>query len=195
MSIFLFIIFLVLLLLSVPVAVSLGLATIITLYFYPSVPLLVVPQKLFTATDSFPLMAIPFFMIAGAVMERGGISRRLIDFANDLIGHLSGGLALVTVMASMFFAAISGSSPATVAAIGAIMIPAMVKQKYPLEFASATQASAGYIGVIIPPSIPMITFGVVTGASIGGLFMAGLIPGLLIGLSLMAVAYLTSKKN
>lgn len=195
MSIFLFIVFAALLFLSVPVAVSLGLATIVTLYFYPSVPLIVVPQKLFTATDSFPLMAIPFFMIAGAVMEKGGISRRLIDFANDLVGHLSGGLALVTVMASMFFAAISGSSPATVAAIGAIMIPAMVKQKYSIEFASATQASAGYIGVIIPPSIPMITFGVVTGASIGGLFMAGLIPGLLIGLSLMAVAYFTSKKH
>src|SRR5699024_5173226 len=158
-SVFLFLVFTVLLVLSVPVAVSLGLATIITLFVYPTVPLVVVSQKLFTATDSFPLMAIPFFMIAVVVMENGSISRRLIEFANGLIGHLSGGLALVTVMASMFFAAISGSSPATVAAIGAIMIPAMVKQKYPLAFASATQASAGYIGVVIPPSIPMITFG------------------------------------
>lgn len=128
-------------------------------------------------------------------MERGGISRRLINFANALIGHLPGGLALVTVLASMFFAAISGSGPATVAAIGSIMIPGMVRQGYSIEFASATQATSGCIGVIIPPSIPMITYGVVTGASIGGLFMAGFIPGILFGLALMVVAFIISKKN
>lgn len=195
MSAILFGSFIILILLNVPVAVSLGLASVIALATAKTVPTMVVAQKMFAATDSFPLMAIPFFMIAGALMERGGISKRLIRFANSLIGFLPGGLALVTILASMFFAAISGSSPATVAAIGSIMIPGMVRQGYSLEFASATQASSGCIGVIIPPSIPMITYGVVTGASIGGLFMAGFIPGLLFGLALMLVAFMVSKRN
>ncbi|MBZ4688582.1 MAG: C4-dicarboxylate transporter, DctM subunit [Clostridia bacterium] len=195
MSYILFGVFAILIILNVPVAVSLGLATLAAIAATKTVPLMVVAQKMFTATDSFPLMAIPFFMIAGSLMEKGGISRRLIRFANSLIGSLHGGLALVTVMASMFFAAISGSSPATVAAIGSIMIPAMVRQGYSHDFATATQASSGYIGVIIPPSIPMVTYGVVTGASIGTLFMAGFIPGLVIGAALMLVAYLISRKR
>lgn len=180
---------------NVPIAASLCLATIVSIIASDSVPMIVVGQKLFASIDSFPLMAIPFFMIAGNLMEQGGISRRLISFAKTIIGSLSGGLALVTVLASMFFAAISGSSPATVAAIGSIMIPAMVRQGYSKEFATATQASAGYIGVIIPPSIPMVTFGVVTGTSIGSLFIAGFIPGALFGLALMIVAYVISRKN
>lgn len=195
MNYILFGVFAILIILNVPVAVSLGLATLAAIAATKTVPLMVVAQKMFTATDSFPLMAIPFFMIAGSLMEKGGISRRLIRFANSLIGSLHGGLALVTVMASMFFAAISGSSPATVAAIGSIMIPAMVRQGYSHDFATATQASSGYIGVIIPPSIPMVTYGVVTGASIGTLFMAGFIPGLVIGAALMLVAYLISRKR
>jgi C4-dicarboxylate transporter DctM subunit len=144
---------------------------------------------MFTSIDLFPLMAIPFFMVAGSLMERGGISRRLVDVAKVVVGSFSGGLALVTVLASMFFAALSGSGPATVAAIGAIMIPAMVREGYGHSFAAATQSSAGYIGIIIPPSIPMITYGVVTSTSISRLFMAGFIPGLLVGLVLMTVAY------
>ena len=180
---------------NVPIAASLCLATIVSIVVSHSVPMIVVGQKLFASIDSFPLMAIPFFMIAGNLMEQGGISKRLIAFANTIIGSLSGGLALVTVLASMFFAAISGSSPATVAAIGAIMIPAMVRQGYSKEFATATQASSGFIGVIIPPSIPMVTFGVVTGTSIGTLFIAGFIPGALFGLALMIVAYVISRKN
>jgi C4-dicarboxylate transporter DctM subunit len=195
LSVLLFGLFAIFVILSVPIAMSLGLATILAIHFTGVVKLQVVAQKMFTAIDSFPLMAVPFFMIAGAIMERGGISRRLIRFANSLIGTLPGGLALVTILASMFFAAISGSSPATVAAIGAIMIPAMVRNGYKEEFATATQASAGYIGVIIPPSIPMITYGVVTGVSIGGLFMGGFIPGIIIGVSLGIVAFITSKKN
>ncbi|MDK2824488.1 MAG: hypothetical protein PWQ67_2124 [Clostridia bacterium] len=195
LSALLFGLFAIFVILSVPIAMSLGLATILAIHFTGVVKLQVVAQKMFTAIDSFPLMAVPFFMIAGAIMERGGISRRLIRFANSLIGTLPGGLALVTILASMFFAAISGSSPATVAAIGAIMIPAMVRNGYKEEFATATQASAGYIGVIIPPSIPMITYGVVTGVSIGGLFMGGFIPGIIIGVSLGIVAFITSKKN
>lgn len=180
---------------GIPLAVGLGLSTILTVYLTDLVKLQVIAQKMFTAVDSFPLMAIPFFMIAGSIMEKGGISQRLIRFANALIGFFPGGLALVAILASMFFAAISGSAPATVAAIGAIMIPAMVNNGYREDFAAATQASAGYIGVIIPPSIPMITFGVATGASIGGLFMGGFIPGILIGVALGIVAFITSKKH
>jgi C4-dicarboxylate transporter DctM subunit len=200
MSFVLFLTLIVFLLLNVPVAVSLGLSAAVTLV-YANVfldgfmPLMLVPQKMVTAVDSFPLMAIPFFMIAGALMEFGGISRRLVRVAQAMIGSLSGGLALVTVMASMFFAAISGSGPATVAAIGSLMIPAMVRQGYDHSFATATQASAGYIGVIIPPSIPMITYGVVTGSSIGTLFLAGFIPGIVVGLTLMIVAYVTSRQR
>ncbi|UQZ91169.1 C4-dicarboxylate ABC transporter permease [Deltaproteobacteria bacterium Smac51] len=198
MSTVLFVVFIILLIIDVPVSVSLGCSALISLA-YSSVfmdsplPLMLVPQKMVTSVDSFPLMAIPFFMIAGALMERGGISRRLINVAQSMIGSMTGGLGLVTVMASMFFAAISGSGPATVAAIGSLMIPAMVKQGYDHSFAAATQASAGYIGVIIPPSIPMITYGVVTGSSIGTLFLAGFLPGMLIGLTLMIVAYFVSR--
>jgi C4-dicarboxylate transporter DctM subunit len=190
----LFGLFALLVVLNIPIAVSLGLAAIAAVVATDSVPILVIAQKMFTATDSFPLMAIPFFMVAGSLMDRGGISRRLIRLAKVLVGSVSGGLALVTVMASMFFAAISGSAPATVVAIGSIMIPAMIGQGYSKEFSTATQASAGYIGVIIPPSIPMITFGVVTGSSIGSLFMAGFIPGILIGAGLMIVAFFTARK-
>ena len=180
---------------NVPIAASLCLATVISIFYSGSVPMAVVGQKLFASIDSFPLMAIPFFMIAGNLMEQGGISKRLITFANTIIGSLSGGLALVAILASMFFAAISGSSPATVAAIGSIMIPAMVRQGYSKEFSTATQASAGFIGVIIPPSIPMVTFGVVTGTSIGTLFIAGFLPGTLFGVALMIVAYIIARKN
>lgn len=195
MTFILFAVFGLLVALNTPIAISLGMAAIVAVFVSGSVPVLVIAQKLFTATDSFPLMAIPFFMVAGSLMERGGISRRLIRLAKALVGSISGGLALVTVMASMFFAAISGSSPATVVAIGSIMIPAMISQGYSKTFATATQASSGYIGVIIPPSIPMITYGVVTGSSIGSLFMAGFIPGIIIGLGLMLVAYFTAKSK
>ncbi|MDR2456070.1 MAG: TRAP transporter large permease [Deltaproteobacteria bacterium] len=199
-SVVLFSTLIILMLLNCPISVCLGLSTVLTLVYANNflnygMALVLVPQKMFTSVDSFPLMAIPFFMIAGSLMEHGGISKRLVSVAQSIIGSISGGLAMVTVMASMFFAAISGSSPATVAAIGSLMIPAMVKQGYDLSFAAACQSSSGYIGVIIPPSIPMITYGVVTGASIGTLFMAGFMPGLYIGLALMIVAFVTAKKR
>lgn len=199
-SVILFAIFVLLLIIDVPVSVCLGCSALGALAYSAvfaggAMPLMLVPQKMVTSVDSFPLMAIPFFMIAGALMERGGISRRLINVAQAIIGAMTGGLGLVTIMASMFFAAISGSAPATVAAIGSLMIPAMVKQGYDHSFAAATQASAGYIGVIIPPSIPMITYGVVTGSSIGTMFLAGFLPGVLIGLSLMIVAYFVSRSR
>ena len=192
----LFISFAIFLMASVPIAASIGLASILTIWIVDMAPLQVAAQRMFNSiADSFPLMAIPFFMIAGAVMERGGMSRRLIDLARSLVGSFFGGFALITVVASMFFASISGSSPATVAAIGAIMIPAMIANGYRPEFAAATQASSGYMGVILPPSIPMILFGVATGTSIGGLFMAGIIPGLLIGLALGITAVILSWKK
>ncbi|WP_019119993.1 TRAP transporter large permease [Brevibacillus massiliensis] len=186
---------LVLLLLSVPVALSIGLASTISFFSDGTMPLTVLIQRMFAALDSFPLMAIPFFILAGSLMESGGISRRLVNFANSLAGGMTGGLAVVTVVTAMFFSAISGSSAATTAAIGSILIPAMVKKGYDIRFAGATQAVSGELGVIIPPSIPMILFGISAGVSIGDLFIAGFLPGILIGGSLIFVCWYISKRR
>ncbi|USG67429.1 TRAP transporter large permease [Brevibacillus ruminantium] len=186
---------LVLLLLSVPVALSIGLASTIAFMSDGTMPLIVLVQRMFAALDSFPLMAIPFFILAGSLMESGGISRRLVNFANSLAGGMTGGLAIVTVVTAMFFSAISGSSAATTAAIGSILIPAMVKKGYDIRFAGATQAVSGELGVIIPPSIPMILFGISAGVSIGDLFIAGFLPGIMIAGSLMIVCWYISKKR
>lgn len=195
MAAVMFISLLILLLLSVPVALSLGLASSFALLSDGSMPLLVVVQRMFAALDSFPLMAIPFFILAGALMETGGISRRLVNFANSLVGGMTGGLAVVTVVTAMFFSAISGSSAATTAAIGSILIPAMVKKKYDIGFAGATTAVSGELGVIIPPSIPMIIFGISAGVSMTDLFIAGFLPGILIGGSLILLVWLLAKKR
>lgn len=181
--------------LGVPIAVSMGLASGIALWMDGGVPLTVLVQRFFTSVDSFSLMAIPFFVLAGVLMEYGGISKRLINLANALTGHWAGGLGIVTVVTSMFFAAISGSSAATVAALGSILIPAMIARGYHKNFAGAIQAASGELGVIIPPSIPMILYGVSTETSIGKMFMAGIIPGIMIGLSLMLAVYLVAKKR
>ncbi|QSQ08124.1 C4-dicarboxylate TRAP transporter large permease protein DctM [Koleobacter methoxysyntrophicus] len=178
---------------NIPIAISIALASIAAILVKGNIPLVVVVQKMFTATDSFPLMAVPFFILAGSLMEFGGISRRLVDFANTIVGRLSGGLALVSIIASMFFGAISGAAAATVAAIGTILIPAMVRRGYDRSFATAVQATAGTLGVMIPPSIPMVIYGVLTGVSIGALFIGGILPGILVGVSLMLVAYKISK--
>ncbi len=180
---------------NVPIAIAIGLASVAAILFSGSIPPIVVVQKMFTAADSFPLMAVPFFILAGSLMEFGGISRRLVEFANSIVGRFSGGLAFVAIMASMFFGAISGAAVATVAAIGTILIPAMVRRGYDKPFATAVQATAGTLGVMIPPSIPMIIYGVLTGVSIGALFMGGILPGILVGLSLMFVAWLISRKK
>ncbi|WP_138418110.1 TRAP transporter large permease [Aquibacillus sediminis] len=187
----------ILLLLNVPIAVSLGLATFSAVIFSDlSIPLTVIPQKMFTSVDSFPFMAIPFFMLAGAIMQAGGISRRLIDFAKALVGFLPGGLGIITVFSSGFFGAISGSNAATVAAIGKIMIPSMEKERYPKDYASAVVASAGTLGVVVPPSVPMITYGVISGVSIGTLFLAGIIPAILMGIALtITIVYFARKYN
>lgn len=185
-----------LILLSVPIGISIGLSTLIVIVFFTNdIPFTTYVQKAFIALDSFPLMAIPFFILAGLLMGGGGISRRLLNLADALIGFVVGGLAMVTVVACMFFSAISGSGPATVAAIGSFMIPSMRAKNYGGGFAAALTAAAGSIGVIIPPSIPFVLFGVVGSVSIGGLFLAGVLPGILIGLCLMAAAYLILKRR
>ncbi len=176
-----------LLLFGVPIAVCIGFSAIVGI-LAGTLPLspIVIGQRMFTAIDSFPFMAIPFFMLAGGLMEHGGISKRLIRFASAIIGFFCGGLGLISVLASAFFGAISGSNPATVAAIGGIMTPAMIKKGYKPPFAAAIAAAAGTLGVVIPPSIPMITYGVVAGVSAGDLFIAGIVPGLLLALVLCA---------
>ncbi len=183
------------LVLSIPIGISLGLATAITLAATSDIPLIMIAQNAFAALDSFPLLAIPFFMLAGSLMSYGGISKRLVTLAEALVGFIVGGLAMVTVMACMFFAAISGSGPATVSAIGSFMIPAMKEKAYDQDFAAALAATAGSIGVIIPPSIPFVIYGVVSGASVGEMFISGIVPGILIGLSLMLTSYFVAKKK
>jgi C4-dicarboxylate transporter DctM subunit len=187
--------FAIFLLLSVPIGIALGIATLVTILYTGSIPIPFLMKELVTAVDSFPIMAVPFFILAGEIMGKGGISERLFKFANALVGNRTGGFAMATIVTCMFFAAISGSGPATVAAIGGIMIPAMVRQGYDKRFATAVVAAAGSIGVIIPPSIPMVIYGVVGGASIGDLFIAGIVPGILVGLSLMVWTYIYSRKK
>jgi len=180
---------------NTPIAIAIGVASILAIFVQGDFSMMMVVQRMFSGTDSFHLMAVPLFMFTGTLMEAGGISRRIIDFANSLVGWLPGGLAAVTIVSAMFFAGISGSAAADAAAVGAILIPAMKKSGYKSDFAAAVQASGGSIGVIIPPSIPMIIFGFLTGASIGQLFAAGILPGVLIGLSLIGVATYISAKH
>jgi C4-dicarboxylate transporter, DctM subunit len=195
MGIILFGVLLLLFALGVPIAISMGLAAAVAIWWDGGTPLIVLVQRSFTSLDSFPLMSIPFFVLAGILMEYGGISKRLVAFANALTGHFSGGLAIVTVVTSMFFAAISGSSAATTAALGSILIPAMIARGYHRNFAGAVQSASGELGVIIPPSIPLILYGISTETSIGDLFMAGFIPGILIGLSLIITVFIIAKKR
>ena len=185
----------VLLALSVPIGISLGIATAVTIFTCSHLPLVLIAQNAFTGMDSFPMLAIPFFMLAGSLMTYGGISRRIVDMAECFVGFITGGLAMVTVVACMFFGAISGSAAATVSAIGSFMVPMMVEKKYKPDFAAAVISSAGTIGCIIPPSIPFVVYGVLTGTSVSDLFIAGIIPGLTIGIALMLVSYVISKKE
>ncbi len=186
---------LVLFLIDTPIAVAIGAASVAAIALQGDFPLQMVSQRLFSGADSFHLLAVPLFMFAGTIMEAGGISRRLIEFATALVGWLPGGMAAVAVVSAMFFAGISGSAAADTAAVGSIMIPAMKKSGYRSDFAAAVQASGGSIGIIIPPSIPMIIFGFLTGASVGRLFTAGILPGIMIGLSLIVVSSLVSRRQ
>ena len=190
----LFILLIGLMMASVPVGISLGLSTLVTMVLTTNPDVITIPQYCFRGLDSFPLMAIPFFMLAGNLMKFGGLSEKLINLSNSLVRGFKGGLGHVTVLASMFFAALSGSAPATVMAIGSNVIPQMEKHGYDRGYATALASTAGTIGVIIPPSIPFVIYGVVSGASISDLFVAGIIPGILIGIVLMVVNYISARK-
>lgn len=177
----------ILFILGVPIAVAIGLASVIGIQAHGSLPLLLVAQRMFTGIDSFPLMAIPLFILAGNLMSAGGISHRLVELAKSLVGGMQGGLACTCVLTCMLFASVSGSSVATTFAIGAILIPAMVKHHYPKPLAASVQASSAELGVLIPPSIPLILYGVSTDTSIGQLFVAGLGPGVVVAGALMVL--------
>jgi len=194
-SLLLFGLFLVLLLSSVPIAISLGLAATGALFYSGKVSSSFIAQGLVTSIDSFPLMAVPFFILAGDLMGHGGLSKRLLNVGNVFFGRFTGGLAIIAVVTCMFFAAISGSGPATVAAIGTILLPAMARDGYPKGFSIGLVASAGCMGIIIPPSIPMVIYATSSNVSISAMFLAGVIPGLLIAFALIGVAYYKSKKN
>ena len=184
--------FLVLLAVGTPIAFCVGISALAGLIQLGDIPLLLIPHMMFQGTDSFPLLAVPFFVLAGALMNAGGITRRLVNFANLLVGHVRNGLALVNVVASMFFAGVTGAAVADTSAIGSVLIPAMKEEGYDLDFSAAITAASSTMGPIIPPSIPMIIYGVSAEQSIGALFLAGIIPGLLIGLALMTVAYFSN---
>ncbi|WP_312614650.1 TRAP transporter large permease [Oscillibacter sp.] len=186
--------FFLLLLLGVPIAFSMGLGSAIALFVSGAVDPVLVGHKLFTGVDSFSLMAIPFFMLSGELMEQGGLSKRLVNLSSSLIGHITGGLGLVDILTSVIFAGISGSAAADTAAVGSMMIPGMKKKGYPGAMAAVIQACAGSLGPIIPPSMTMIIYCSLTNTSIASLFMAGMIPGLLIGVSLMVLTYFYAKK-
>ena len=175
--------------LTISVAVSIGLAAVLGIQI-GNVNMLVAVKEMFNSLNKFPLAAIPFFILAGNLMETGGISRRLVEFAKSIVGGVQGGLPMTCVLTCMIFAAVSGSSVATTFAIGAILIPALIKHGYPPNYAAALQATSAELGVIIPPSIPMILYGVAAEVSIGELFIAGFGPGIFIGVSLMAFVHI-----
>ncbi|MGQ9638272.1 MAG: TRAP transporter large permease [Thermodesulfobacteriota bacterium] len=187
--------FITFLILGIPIAFVLGLTSFITLIFTGSVPLLLMPKEMFSGTDSFPLLAVPFFILAGNLMNAGGITKRLIQFCNILLGYVRGGLALVNVVASMFFAGITGAAVADTSALGSILIPAMTERHYDKDFSAAVTAASSTVGPIIPPSIPMVILGTIGELSIGALFLAGVIPGIMVGLALLGIAYWISWKR
>lgn len=189
-----FILFFIMLVLGVPIAFAMGIGSAIALWLKSDVAISLVGHRLFSGVDSFSMMAIPFFMLAGELMEAGGISKRLVNFAHSLVGHITGGLGMVDIVTSIIFAGVSGSAAADTAAVGSILIPSMKKKGYPKGLAAVIQATAGSLGPIIPPSLTMIIYCSLTGISIGALFMAGVIPGLIIGLGIMAATYFYAKK-
>ena len=177
------------------IGVGLALSSAIVLFAIIDMPLIVVVQRMFTSVDSFSFMAVPFFMLAGAFMSAGGVTKRIVDFSMSLVGALAGGLALVVAVAGMFFAALSGSSAATTAAIGSAMIDEMEKRGYPRSFAAAVVASGGTVGIVIPPSITMVVYGSIANTSIADLFLGGFAPGILMGLSMCLVSWIIAKKQ
>jgi C4-dicarboxylate transporter DctM subunit len=179
---------------GIPIAVSLGLSSLLTIFFFSQDSLASMSIKIFETSEHYTLMSIPFFVLAGALMSTGGVAKRMVVFAIAAVGHLRGGLAIASILACMLFAAVSGSSPATVVAIGSIVIAGMVKNGYPKEFAAGVICNAGTLGILIPPSIVMVVYAAVTEVSVGRMFMAGVVPGLLLGLMLMTAVWWRSGK-
>ena len=184
--ILLLILLLALILLSIPIFLSIGLSTAVA-FLTSNLPLFMIPQKMFDGVNSYVLLAVPLFMLAGSLMDQGGISKRLVDLSESLVGHFKGGLAITSILSSMLFAGVSGSAAADTAAVGSVLIPSMKGKGYDKNFAASIIATGGSIGVIIPPSIPMIIFAFIANISVGKLFLAGVIPGIIIGLSLITL--------
>lgn len=191
-AIALFVILFLLLFSSAPIAVALGLSTLIYFFYFTTIPLTQVPETLFNALNTFPLVAIPMFVLAATIMSRGGISERLIKAGLAVVGQFRGGLAITAVLSCVFFAAISGSSPATVVAVGTLLIPAMINSGYGKDFSTGLIATSGSLGILLPPSIPLIVYGIATEQSIGDLFIAGILPGLLAGFMLLLMVVVLS---
>lgn len=194
-AVLLFGIFFALLFLNVPIAMSLGVSSIITTMAVKPAMMSTIAANLYSSTNTYVLLAIPFFILAGNIMDVSGISVRLINFFNSLVGHTKHGTAMVCVIVACFFAAISGSGPATVAALGGILIPAMSRSGYEKDTSAALMSTAGAIGIVIPPSITFVVYGSVTGTSVGDLFMAGIIPGILIGVAIWFVSRKQAAKS
>ena len=190
----LFISLLVLIFMGMPIAVAIGLSSFFVLVTH-NINLVLIPQRMFVGADSFPLIAVPFFILAGDLLAKGNVSKRLVDFADACVGFIRGGLSLVAVLGSMFFAAISGSSAATTAAIGTPLIPEMEEKGYEVSFSAALIAASGTIGVIIPPSVPMILYAIIADQSVARLFLHGFLPGILMGGALMGYALYVARKK
>lgn len=189
----LFVLLFVFMFIGVPIAISLGLSGAITIMLFSQDSVSSLAIKLFETSEHYTLLAIPFFLLAGAFMTTGGVARRLIDFANATVGHIRGGLAIAAVLSCMLFAALSGSSPATVAAVGSIAIAGMVRSGYPVGFGTGIICNAGTLGILIPPSVVMVVYAAATETSVGKLFMAGVVPGLLLGVVLMIAIYIVAR--
>jgi len=192
-SIFLFTILFVFLFMGMPISISLGLSSILSILFFGRDSIASMALKIFETSEHFTLLAIPFFILGGVLMSTGGVAKRLIRFSIACVGHMRGGLAIASILACTFFAAVSGSSPATVVAVGTIMIAAMTRAGYPLKFASGVLCNAGTLGILIPPSIVMVVYCAVTEQSVGRMFLAGIVPGLLLALILMFAVYIYAR--
>ena len=189
----LFVLLFAFMLVGMPIAIALGLSSLVTILVFGRDSLASLALKLFETSEHFTLLAIPFFILSGAFMTTGGVAKRMIRFAVACIGHFRGGLAMASVLACMLFAAVSGSSPATVVAVGSIVIAGMLRAGYTQEFAAGVICNAGTLGILIPPSIVMVVYGAATETSVGKLFMAGVIPGIVLGLMLMAAIYVRAR--
>src|SRR5664279_1561144 len=193
-SLFIFGLLIALMLTGMPISIALGMTVLTFIYTMTNVPTESVALKLFTGIEKFEIMAIPFFILAGNFLTHGGVAKRMIKFASAMVGHLYGGLGLSGVLACALFAAVSGSSPATVVAIGSILLPAMVKAGFPNKFGAGVIATSGALGILIPPSIVMVMYSVATNTSVGALFMAGVVPGIALALVLGGVTYSRARK-